>query len=233
MTTLENYKVDNLPDYSKCAIVGKRGTGGTFLCKNLVQNQLRNKNISHTYIICHAQILLHWKDKLNTQNISYHTIINIDLLNEIKLKINSGEKIIIVLDDFIIKKNQYEDIFKLKAFVFTTYQIINFIPINYTNIIFFMYENNDTHVKKIYHTVTKYYIDVPKYDDFVKIFFTSTQNYSALVVDGYSFRLYRTNANEINISPKPTKDYIIESVDNILKRFQKNVKLVIGFEILI
>ncbi|AQN68597.1 divergent ATPase [Saudi moumouvirus] len=232
MTTLQNYEYDTLPKYGTCAIIGKRGTGKTSLCRNLVQSQLSQKNISHTYIICHPQKLYEWKDKLNTQNISYHHVIDDFLIAQMELKINLNEKIIIVIDDFFSKKNQNYKIFELKALRFITYQYLSFVSINYINIIFFLRENNNCAVSEIYLTIKKYFIDVPTYEDFVKIFFTVTQNFSALVVDGCYFKLFRINANDIITQYKPNNDYIIESVDFILRKFNK-VKFITGFEILI
>ncbi|AGC02255.1 divergent ATPase, similar to origin recognition complex subunit 4 (eukaryotic) [Acanthamoeba polyphaga moumouvirus] len=105
MITLEKYKYKTLLKYgSRCAIIGKRGTGKTFLCRNLVQSQLSTKKISHTYIFCHPNKLYEWKDKLNTKNISYHNTIDDFLIGQIELKINLGEKIIVIIDDFIYKK---------------------------------------------------------------------------------------------------------------------------------
>ncbi|AGF84997.1 ATPase [Moumouvirus goulette] len=234
MVTLEKYKYDSLPKYAKCAIVGRRGAGKTFLCRNLVQSQLSHKNISHTYIICCSNNLHEWKDKLNTLNISYHDIINENLISEMKLKINLDEEIIIVIDNLFLEKNQYDDILELKALILTTYPSLNLMPINYTGTIFFLREKNHSIIVDFYLIIKKYFISVPTYKNFIKLLFAATQNYSAIVVDGYSFGLFIINANDIIIKKQINTDYITESVDSILKRFEKeSVKFISGFEILI
>ncbi|AGC02254.1 hypothetical protein H012_gp197 [Acanthamoeba polyphaga moumouvirus] len=106
------------------------------------------------------------------------------------------------------------------------------MSINYINIIFFLREDNNSTINEIYSTMSKYFISVPSCEDFIKLLSAATQNYSALVVDDDSFGLFEINANDIITQNKSNSDCIKESVDSILRRFNK-VEFINGIEILI
>lgn len=213
----------------KILVCGKRLTGKTTLVNKLTEKICDSRQIQHLYLMVP-------KNSINQFNITNHSKLQnkitwyVNINKSVIEKINSecnkndGENIIVV-DDIPMSSSIIQNLIKIEATIIISCQY--FIP-DYTslfNTFIFTKENSISNKKNIYYLAQKSFVNhkyMSSFDNFNKLFDHNTSNYNAMVIA--NFQLSQINANNIYClfnDKSLLKDFITESVDNILNKITK------------
>nr|WBF70462.1 hypothetical protein [Megavirus caiporensis] len=224
---LPKFDIDTINSHEKILVCGKRLTGKTTLINKLIEKISDNKQIQHLYLITPKSTNGEY-NFINHSELQNKVTCFININTTIIKKINSecdknnGENIIII-EDIAISSYLLTDLIKIKATIILSYQFLIPYHIHSFNTFIFTKENRISNKEDIYYLAQKSFINhkyMSNFDNFNKLFDYNTLNYNALVIS--NFQLLQINAKFSPSKNKSlTKDYITESVDNILNRITK------------
>ena len=200
---IENFDINTIKDNESIFIIGRRETGKTHICKQILKTKKYMKN----GVVFDPKDCDKNPDYKNYREIIKNEFIfdeyNPEILESLftyKVK-HKDNYSFVVLDNCFFNKEHFENkVFRKLVFNSRCYKIFPIITMAYcyklpqsyiSNIekFFILQETNDNNLRRIYENIMSNYFE--KYEDFVEKFRKYTSNGDCMVYDRLNNKLYR------------------------------------------